>query len=294
MYRHFALLILNIENPLFVCYVFSMFFSLRAPLRPFRRAFAAAVLLCIAVYSLLLPDSLLDIVALFTPFVILLPWILSYLGRLKDKLTIALVSYLFLLFIECLTVLVLTLGHLLLTGELKTYSMILAGTDVSAVWGYTMIYSFILLFSLRLLPVLKQYIDTLGMAFFLRLSGPFLLIFLAATSFFSVSLPGSFPLFLAASAVFFLLMALLIKYGAASFHFFIEREKENAELLHRKELLEQQLEHSRALTEKYRETRRVSHDISAHLTSLTCLMDSESWEEARAYIKEILDKEGLR
>ena len=245
-------------------------------------------ILLLTALVLFLPDSHILYLPTCSAGIILFP-ALFYRGNMIEKAVAAITFYLFSIISDMVSTIAGYIVQILFTSVPVSGNIILAGTPLSLT-----IYS--ILFSLSffvyrcvLLPRARYYLDIFGTAFFFRIAGPFLLLYLASNVFLTVVYIDSAELFICLSFVFFLVTGLLTRYALRSFRFLLEREKEHTQLVLQKKQLELIAAHNRELSDKYKDIRRLNHDISSHLTALSYLISIEKWKDAEDYIDTLMN-----
>lgn len=240
-------------------------------------------------FCLILPSSVFHYISVVPPILLVLICLIYFQGKLREKLTVLVVFYLTLLFAESVTVFLLYILHFLTAGKFPVHNMIFLNAGPSELAAYTSLYSSaLILICHKLIPVLKQYIDLLTISLFIRLAGPYLSAYALTNFIFLFVCAGSWPVRIISSLLYFTAIAALAVYAFRNIRLFTERERERTVLYLKKQQLEQQLQYSEILSRQYKETRKINHDISSHLTAVNLLLKSGRKTDAEEYIRSIL------
>lgn len=209
---------------------------------------------------------------------------LFYRGKLVEKAVAAIIFYLFSIISDMVSTLAGYIVQILFTSVPVSGNIVLTGTPPAmAIYSILFPLSFFV-YRCVLLPRARYFLDIFGTAFFFRIAGPFLLLYLASNVFLTVVYIDYTELFICLSFVFFLVTGFLARHALLSFRFLLEREKEHTQLALQKKQLELIAAHNRELSDKYTDIRRLNHDISGHLTALSYLISIEKWKDAEDYI----------
>lgn len=242
-----------------------------------------AVVAVLASTGLLIPESALSFAGFVSTVIILFP-ALFYHGSLINKSAASLLIYINLIVSDMLSTLTGDLIQIAFTATPITGNIITTGTFVSLT-SYKITYTALFLLSYRfILPRLKHYVDIFGDTFFLRMTGPFLLLYIVSNLFSALLYSDSMPLFIIMSLIFFLFIVFLTRHAMQSFRFFVRQQNKHTQLLLEKKQLEQQTAHLKELAEQYRIIRKQNHEISSHLTALSYLVNNEQWNDILEYI----------
>lgn len=284
MHQHISLIIVCLTLLVFSSDIYTYFLS-SPPEKNLSLIYAAACML-ITVILLLLPVRILLQLYAFSATIIIFP-AFFYRGSLIEKTVVAIILYLFSMVADMISSLAGYIGQLLFTTVPVSGNIFLTGTPAALI-----IYSIIfpltfLLFRHFILPHFKFYLNIFGTAFFFRITGPFLLVYLVSNGFLLLVQSHSVLLFAGLSFAFFFIMGLLSRYTLESFHFFLEIERKHTHLELQKKQLELIMEHTKKLSDKYTDIRRLNHDISAHLTALSHLIHMGKWSDSLDYISRL-------
>lgn len=266
--------------------------SRKCPKRYFVLTHITFILLLTALV-LFLPDCLVLYLPTFSAVIILFP-ALFYRGNLIEKAVAAIIFYLFSIISDMVSTLAGYIVQILFTSVPVSGNIVLTGTPLSLTIYSILFFLSFFVYRCVLLPRARYYLNIFGTAFFFRIAGPVLLLYLTSNVFLTVVYIDSAELFICLSLMFFLVTGFLTRYALRSFLFLLEREKEHTQLALQKKQLELIAAHNRELADKYRDIRRLNHDISGHLTALLYLISNEKWKDAEDYIHTLTSRKENR
>lgn len=237
--------------------------------------------LCVLMMS---PDIILmffiyDKIHLFHWIIILLPILFLFKDPLQKRISCYILFYLSMMLCEvvgsttpCL-ILSIQSGHFVLPFSIN-------GPQAFVYFLTTVITATLILRLLRpLLKRLLEYIDGIAL---LLIGVPALFCVLTQTVITLTKIPlwGILPPFLLS---YYLLHRGLVRIHQHEFH--------RQQLKSQKLLIEEQLANSRELEKEYQQLRRWNHDIGNHFQALAFLLENQKYEESKAYIQTLLEKE---
>lgn len=287
MHQRISIIIVWLLLFIFASNAYTVFLSPRKTLRKYLPLIYTAACILLAVFLLLLPDRFFRYIFTFSGVIIIFP-AFFYKGSLMEKAVAAIIIYLSTMLSDMTSALAGYLIQSLFTTLPVTGNIVLTGTPL-ALGCYNIVFlSILLICRFFILPWLRHSLDIFGTAFFFRVTGPFLLAYLAANAFLTLIYSDSLLLFAGLSVAYFLFIGLLTKYALQSFRFFLEEENKRTQLELQKEQLELLAAHTKELSDKYTDIRRQNHDISGHLTALSHLISMEQWQDAADYIDRLI------
>lgn len=287
MNHRISLVIVWLVLFIFSSNAYTFFLSPRKTLRKYFPLIYTAACILMAVILLLLPNRLLLYLSAFSAVAIIFPSFF-FRGTLIERTVVTIIFYLSSMLSDMISALSGYIVQTLFTEVPVSGNIVLTGTPL-ALTVYSIIFPLTMLASrFFILPQFKRFLDILGTAFFFRITGPFLLLYLASNAFITLIYSDSVLLFVNLSAVFFLFTGFLTKYALQSFNFFLAQEKGRTQLELQKKQLELMAAHTKELSDKYVDIRRQNHDISGHLTALSYLIHMERWKTAIDYIDRLI------
>lgn len=243
--------------------------------------------------GLLLPEDSLVFACTGSAVIVVFP-VIFYQASFRRKAAVSIITYLSFMVSDMLGTVAAYLAQSIFTTVPVTGNIITNGSDIALLCFAAADPVLFLLCRCFVLPQFRQFIDRFDCDFFLRITGPFLLIYLSSNPFLLLFYSDSVLLFVILSFIFFLFVGLMTKYALQSFRFFIKQEQEHTQMLLQREQFEQQTVHFDDLSEKYAEIRKQNHDISGHLTALSYLCDGSRWEEVSDYINRLSESYNQR
>lgn len=287
MYQRITTMIAWVLLFLFAFDAYALFLSLRKSIGRFIFLILFAGSAALTAAALCISDNALHIAASFSAVIILFPFFF-YQGAVIKKVVVTIIIYLSFMIADILASLAGYFIQIIFTAVPVTGNLFLTGPPVSLI-SYNIIFSILFLLCRRfILPQFTRFFDVFGVTFFIRITGPFLMIYLVSNIFLTLIYSDSVIVFSLCSLGFLLFTGILTKYALRSFRIFIEQENQHTQLLLQKGQLEQLTDHLNGLSKKYTDIRRQNHDMSGHLTALSYLIDTGQWDDAADYIDSLI------